>query len=150
MKAEYEIRIEKSKHTIYCKMSGLFGENEMKAWAARYREATIHFRGRPHLVLADMRGMKPAHPDVAAILGAEIGHARAHGCVRCAHLSDDTVQRIQAARVARMASPGDDVTVTVGSLAEAERVLEEARRELAQDLPVSPASQVVQRAAAVR
>jgi hypothetical protein len=99
-------------------------------------------------VLADMRGMRPTHPDVAAILGAEIGYARERGCVRCAHLSDDTVQRIQAARVARLASPGDDVTVIVGTVSEGERVLEEARRELAQDKPISPAGEVARRVAA--
>jgi hypothetical protein len=105
MKAEVEIRVEKAKNTVYCRMSGVFGEPEMVAWATEYRRATESFRGRPHLVLADMRGMRATHPDVAAILGAAIGHARQNGCVRCAHLSDDTVQRIQAARVARMASP---------------------------------------------
>jgi hypothetical protein len=128
-------------------MSGIFDEAAMRDWAGRYRRATDAFGGRPHLVLADMRGMKPTHPQVAAILGDEIGYARRNGCVRCAHLSDDSVQRMQAARVARMASPGDDVTVTVNSVAEAERVLDEARRELQANRPVSPAADVVKQKA---
>src|SRR5262245_9938524 len=130
MKGSFEIRDDRAKRTIYTKMSGIFTHEEMRAWCAEYRKATDSYRERPHLVLADMRGMKATHPDVAALLGAEIGYARSHGCVRCAHVSDDTVQRLQAARVARQHSPGDDVTVEVGSSEEAESVLEEARREL--------------------
>ncbi len=148
MKKEVEVRIDKAKLTVYAKMSGVFAEADMVEWAAEYRKATDSFQGRPHLVLADMRGMKPTHPDVAAILGAEIGYARQNGCVRCAHLSDDTVQRLQAARVARMSSPGDDVTVVVGTVQEAERVLEEARRELLNNRTVSPANEVAKRVAA--
>ena len=145
MAVQVELRVDRAKRTVYCKMSGIFDEAAMRAWAADYRKVTDAFAGRPHLVLADMRGMKPTHPQVAAILGDEIGYARRHGCVRCAHLSDDSVQRIQAARVARMASPGDDVTVTVGSVAEAERVLDEARRELMANLPITPAAAVADR-----
>lgn len=148
MKKEVEIRVEKTKLTVYARMSGVFAEADMVQWAADYRKATDSFQGRSHLVLADMRGMKPTHPDVAAILGAEIGYARQNGCVRCAHLSDDTVQRLQASRVARMASPGDDVTVVVGTVQEAERVLDEARRELLSNRAVSPANEVVKKAAA--
>lgn len=148
MKPEVEIRIEKAKLTVYCRMSGVFNEADMLRWASDYRKATEVFQGRSHLVLADMRGMKPTHPQVAAILGAEIGHARQNGCVRCAHLSDDTVQRLQAARVARMASPDDDVTVVVGTVREAERVLEEARRELVSNRAVTPAHEVAKKVAA--
>src|SRR5262249_42283196 len=147
MKAELEIRVDRAKQTVYCRMSGVFGETEMRQWASEYRRATDAFRDRPHLVLADMRGMKPTHPDVAAIMGQAIAYSRSHGCVRCAHLSDDTVQRIQAVRVARLASPGDDVTVIVGTVVEAERVLEEARREIAANRPVSPAAEVASKQA---
>ncbi|MFT3925385.1 MAG: hypothetical protein QM778_22800 [Myxococcales bacterium] len=147
MKKESEIRTDKARMTVYVKMAGVFSMEDMVDWAAEYRKATDSFHDRPHLVLADMRGMKPTHPDVAAVLGAEIGYARQHGCVRCAHLSDDTVQRLQTSRVARMASPGDDVTVVVSSLQEGERVLEEARRELATNRGVSPAHEVAKKAA---
>jgi hypothetical protein len=147
MHAKFEIQVDKRNWTIYCRLSGIFEEPEMRAWAAEYRAATDSFRGRPHLVLADMRGMKPTHPDVAAIMGKEIAYARLHGAVRCAHLSDDVVQRMQAARVARQASPEDDVTVCASTLEEAERVLNEARRDLLENRPVSPASAVARQAA---
>jgi hypothetical protein len=77
-----------------------------------------------------MRGMKATHPSVAQILGDEIGHARRNGVVLCAHLSDDTVQRLQARRVARENSTYDDVTVDLATVEEAELVLEEARRRI--------------------
>jgi hypothetical protein len=60
-------------------------------------------------------------------LGYEIGYAREHGVVLCAHLSDDTVQRLQARRVARHSSPADNVTVDVSSIQEARRVVDEAK-----------------------
>ena len=82
--------------------------------------------GAKHMVIADMRGMKPLHPPVAKLLGEAIGYGRRNGAVLCAHVSDHTVQRLQAARVARENSPTDDITVDVSSVAEAERVVSEA------------------------
>jgi hypothetical protein len=46
------------------------------------------------------------------------------------HLSDDSVARLQAARLARQASPYDDSTFDVVSLDEAEKVLTELRLKL--------------------
>lgn len=86
--------------------------------------------GAKHMVIADMRGMKPLHPPVAKLLGEAIGYGRRNGAVLCAHVSDHTVQRLQAARVARENSPTDDVTVDVSSVSEAERVVAEARSRL--------------------
>jgi hypothetical protein len=108
-------------------MTGLFSEADMLTWAKQYHEATDKFQGRKHMVIADMRGMKTVHPSIANIMGVEIGYAREHGVVLCAHLSDDTVQRLQARRVARMNSPDDNVTVDVNSVLEARRVVDEAR-----------------------
>jgi hypothetical protein len=82
------------------------------------------------MVVADMRGMKPLHPPVAKLLGEAIGYGRKNGAVLCVHISDHTVQRLQASRVARENSPTDDITVDVSSLEEAERVLDEARSRL--------------------
>jgi hypothetical protein len=82
------------------------------------------------MVIADMRGMKPMDPTVANMLGAEIHYARRHGVVLCAHVSDHTVQRLQARNIARQNSPSDDVTVDVASAEEAMKVLDEARSRL--------------------
>ncbi|HEX3772297.1 MAG TPA: hypothetical protein VHV30_15580 [Polyangiaceae bacterium] len=130
MKADFEVRNDVAKRTIFTRMTGVFDAAEMTAWAKKYRLATDSYGGRTHLVIADMRGMKTARPKVAEILGAAIGHARAHGVALCAHLSDDTVQRLQVARVARSNSPHDDVTVDVSSLEEAHRVCDEVRDRL--------------------
>jgi hypothetical protein len=59
--------------------------------------------------------------ELAALMGAEIGYARRHGVVLYPHISDDTVQRLQAARVARQYSTTDDVTIDVDSPEEAAR-----------------------------
>ncbi len=102
----------------------------MKEWAEAYKAATDSYGGGKHLVLADMRGLKPATPEVAEIMGEAIGYARSRGVACCAHLSDSSIQRLQTARLAREASPHDDVTTDVVSPEEAERVLEEARARL--------------------
>jgi hypothetical protein len=129
-KAEFEVVVDLANRTLSTRMTGLFSEADMVAWAKEYREGTYKFQDRKHMVIADMRGMKTVHPSIANIMGAEIGYAREHGVVLCAHLSDDTVQRLQARRVARQNSPGDNVTVDVTSLPEARKVIDEARERI--------------------
>jgi len=126
-KAEFEVVLDLANRTLYTRMTGLFSEADMQGWAKQYHEATDKFQGRRHMVIADMRGMKTVHPSIANIMGAEIGYARDNGVVLCAHLSDDTVQRLQARRVARQNSLTDNVTVDVNSIHEARKVVEEAR-----------------------
>ena len=126
-KAEFEVVLDLANRTIFIRMTGLFSESDMQAWAMQYRDATDRFQGRKHMVIADMRGMKTVHPSIASIMGAEIGYAREHGVVLCAHLSDDTVQRLQARRVARQNSTEDNITVDVSSVQEARKVVEEAK-----------------------
>ncbi|HEX3777361.1 MAG TPA: hypothetical protein VHV51_22965 [Polyangiaceae bacterium] len=124
MKAEFEIKNDDVRRVVYVRMTGTFDEAAMHAWARAYRaQGTALHAGKRHMVIADMRGMKTMHPSLAAIMGAEIGYARRHGVVLCAHVSDNTVQGLQAARVARQNSASDDVTVDVDSLDEAERVV---------------------------
>ena len=129
-KAEFEVVVDLPNRTLSTRMTGLFSEADMIAWAKEYREGTDKFQNRKHMVIADMRGMKTVHPSIANIMGAEIGYAREHGVVLCAHLSDDTVQRLQARRVARQNSPADNVTVDVSSVQEARRVVDEARERI--------------------
>ena len=126
-KAEFEVVLDLANRTIFTRMTGLFSESDMQEWAKQYHDATDRFQGRKHMVIADMRGMKTVHPTIANIMGGEIGYAREHGVVLCAHLSDDTVQRLQARRVARQNSPADNVTVDVSSIQEARKVVEEAK-----------------------
>lgn len=125
LKPEFEVKVDLSRRTVFCRMSGLFQKDDILAWAQIYREATDRFHGRKHVVIADMRGLRSMHPEVAKVMGEAIGHARHSGAVLCAHLSDDTIQRLQARRVARENSLVDDVTVDVVSLDEAVRVAEE-------------------------
>jgi hypothetical protein len=130
MSAKFEVRTEIRKRTVLVRMQGEFHEPDMRAWAVAYREATDRFAGDKHIVIADMRGMKAARPLVAELMGIEIGYARQHGVVLCAHLSDDTVQRLQANRLARQNAGGDDVTIDVASLEEAYELAREARARI--------------------
>lgn len=102
----------------------------MREWAQNYKDATDSYEGGDHLVLADMRGMKPTNEKAAEIMGEAIAYARARGVAACAHLSDSTISRLQTRRLAREAVEDDDVTVDVVSIDEAHKVLDEARDRL--------------------
>lgn len=130
MEPQYSVRNDPAKRTIYIRMAGFLEEPQLRKLVELYREATASYRGQAHLVLADMRGMQIASMEMARLFGDAIGEARKLGVACCAHLSTSTVQKLQAARLAREHSPGDDVTVNVVSLEEAEKVLEEARLRL--------------------
>jgi hypothetical protein len=122
-----EARAVPALHTIYLRLSGLLREEDVRPLGERCRLLTASFGGRKHFVLADLRGLVPASPEVAKLMGESIAHMRAHGVVLCAHVSDAAVARLQTLRLARAATVGDDQTVDAASVAEAERVLEEAR-----------------------
>ena len=77
-----------------------------------------------------MRGLTPLSPEGARIFGEIIKYSRARGCLACVHLSDSSIARLQAARLAREASPYDDITVNVVSIEEAQRVVEEKQGSL--------------------
>ena len=112
----------------------------MNEFAREYRRVSRVYAGTPHMVLADMRGSQPASPEVAAVLGETIEFSRQNGVVCCAHLSDDTVQRLQAARLARQIALASDITLDVVSLEEAERVLAEKRQQLLASLDAAGAT----------
>ena len=102
--------------------TGVMGENG--------KGMTDSYAGKKHMVLADMRGMKPASPKVAEKFGALIGYQRTHGVFFCVHLSDETVTRLQLDRLSRKASPHGKITVDVVSMEEAEAALSEERLKL--------------------
>ncbi len=133
--AHYSVRNNTSERTIYLRMEGFFEEGEMKDFVRRCLEASASYAGQPHLVLADMQGMQISSLDVAKLLGEAIGKLRQQGVSCCAHLTSATVVKMQVARLAREHSQGDDVTVNVGSLEEANKVLAEARLWMGLDAP---------------
>ncbi len=88
------------------------------------KRITNLFRGE-HIVLADMRGMSVLAPEAAELFGEVIRYGRMHGAVLCVHLSDSSITRLQAARLAREVQPDDAVTINVVSLEEAHRLIDE-------------------------
>jgi hypothetical protein len=130
MKPRFEISDVAEERTLHVRMIGQFDLRTMHDFAREYWRVSRVYAGKPHMVLADMRGSQPASPEVAAVLGETIEFSRQNGVVCCAHLSDDTVQRLQAARLARQIALYSDITFDVVSLEEAERVLAEKRQRL--------------------
>lgn len=140
MQPKTSIEVNVAKRIVHITMSGIYDQDAMVGAVDKMKAATQSFHGQAHIYLADMRGMKTAHPSVAALLGGGIAWTRANGVGMCAHVSDDTVQRLQALRVARQATPGDDVTVDCNSLDEALRVVKEASERLTNRMPIDAAS----------
>ncbi|MBN1207854.1 MAG: hypothetical protein JXB05_23520 [Myxococcaceae bacterium] len=136
--AHYSVKNEPSERTIYLRMEGFFEEGEMKEFVRLLLEETASYGGQPHLVLADMRGMQISSLDVSKILGDGIGEARKQGVACCAHLTSSTVLKMQMARLAREHAHGDDVTVNVSTLEEAQKVLAEARLWMGEESPKPP------------
>jgi hypothetical protein len=130
MKPRFEILPATGERTIRLRLSGDFDIATMKRFLDDYKRHSLPLAGSPHLILADLRGMNPTSPEVAAILGEAIEYSRTAGVVCCAHLSDDTITQLQAARLGRKSSPHSDVTVDVASREEAERLLDEVRARL--------------------
>lgn len=130
MKPRFEILPATGERTLRLRLSGDFDVATMTRFLEDYKRVSQPFAGAPHLILADLRGMNPTSPEVAAILGEAIEYSRAIGVVCCAHLSDDTITQLQAARLGRKSSPHSDVTVDVASREEAERLLDEVRARL--------------------
>ena len=120
--------------TIVVKLSGTISDADLAAFIRDYRAITDSYAGGSHLVLADLRGMKALSPPNAEALGQAIGYARSRGVLRCAHLSDDSVAKLQASRLARAVDPGDRATVNVVSLAEAEAALAETRQLISKSM----------------
>jgi len=137
--AQYSVRNEPSERTIHVRMAGFFEESEMKDFIRLYLEVSTSYGGKPHLVLADMRELQISSLDVSKLLGEFIGQARKQGVTCCAHLTSATVVKMQMARLAREHSQGEDVTVHVSSIEEANKVLAEARLWMGLDSPSAPA-----------
>jgi hypothetical protein len=116
--------------TIRFVASGILTEEDVQKAADDARAMTTAYAGKKHMVLADLRGLKPASPKVAQKLGELIAYQRANGVSLCVHLSDETVTRLQVDRLSRQASPHDKMTFDVVSIEEAEAVLSEARLKL--------------------
>jgi hypothetical protein len=124
-----------SQRTIFVTLAGVLSESEMNGFLRAYRAATDSYRGEGHLVLADARGLRPLSPANAEKLGSALAYSVAHGAVRCAHVHDVAVVRLQAQRLAREVDPQDRVILVVTTTPEAEAALAEARHLLENGSP---------------
>jgi len=129
-RAQFAVHNDTARRTLYLRMAGVWTEQELDPAIHAFLQASGAYEGAGHLILADVRGMTLSGAGVARRFGEAIHYTRSRGVVLCVHLSDSTLTRLQAARIAREYSPGDDVTVDVISMEEGERVLEETRARL--------------------
>jgi ABC-type transporter Mla MlaB component len=125
-----KIELDKKRRTITLRASGALTVEELKAVLKEAKTATDVFRGGQHIVLADLRGMSTMSPEAAAAFGEVIRYGREHGTALCVHMSDSSIARLQANRLAREVTPEDTGTVNVVSIEEARRVIDERYRDL--------------------
>jgi hypothetical protein len=126
----FEVKNDASRRLYRVRMSGFMRPVEMAQAAAQLIAMTESYDGKEHMCLADMRGLKALEPESARLLREAIMHTRQKGVVRCAHVSDSTISRLQAIKLASQPSTEDDgATVDCSSVEEAERVLLEYRTE---------------------
>lgn len=125
-----EIKNDIPGRTIRIRVASPVTDAELRDTAIELRRATDAYHGAEHMTLADMRGLLPFSPELAAVMGETITYQRRRGVVLCAHLSDSSIMRLQAKRLAREASPNDTITIDVISIDEAEKLLSEHRPNL--------------------
>lgn len=121
----HETSVNRTRRLITFRASGTVTVDDLRGLIDEAKWATDGFRGEPHMVFADMRGMVPMSPEGTKLFVELVKYSRERGCILCAHLSDSSIARLQANRLAREASPYDDITVNVVSVEEAERVITE-------------------------
>ena len=133
----FEVKNDRKKRTIYVRISGPAPIDSVQRWATECKTACDAYGGQPYFIIADMRGVGVLAPETAAVVGEVIEYTRRRGVCRCVHLSDSSIMRLQARRLAREASGNDSITIDVVSTDEAERLLEEDRRKLPPTPPVT-------------
>jgi hypothetical protein len=121
----YRYGIDPVRRTITLRVSGTLALEEAKKARQELVGNIDQFKDGEHIILADLRGMAPVSQEVAAILGEVIKYGRERGTALCVHLSDSSIMRLQAGRLAREADPKDKVTINVVSLDEADKVIDE-------------------------
>jgi len=131
----YEVTVNRGRRLITFRAQGNLSLSDMKQVLDDAKWATDAFRGEAHIVLADMRGLPALTEDKAAVFGEIIKYGRARGTACCVHLSDSSIARLQQSRLAREASPYDDVTINVVSLDEADKVINEKQATLHKKKP---------------
>src|SRR6185312_12947117 len=81
MKANFSFVSVPSERTIRLRMQGEFDARSMSRFAEEYRRVCEEYSGRPHMVLADMRGTAPLKATTAEIFGEIIAYSRRRGVV---------------------------------------------------------------------
>jgi hypothetical protein len=124
----YRVLSNSVRRTIYVRMTGYFRDKDVAGWAALYQRLTEEYEGGPHVVLADLRGMRLLSASAARIVRDAMNLARARGMVCCAQVTDEGIARLRARGVSHEAAVDLGATIDAESVDEAERVLRLARR----------------------
>jgi hypothetical protein len=126
----FHVDLDKKRRVVMFRAEGTLSPQDLEDVLKECVRVTDMFKNGQHIVFADMRGLKPLGPEAAQILGQIIRYGREHGTVLCVHISDSSIQKLQAGRLAREASPDDVATINVVSPEEGWRVVDERYRAL--------------------
>jgi hypothetical protein len=120
-----KVSLDRIRRTVAYRATGTLKNDELKVVLQEAKWVTDQLVGGEHIVLADLRGMAPLGQEAQALFGEVIRYGRERGTALCIHLSDSSIAKLQANRLAREVSPQDTITTNVVSLDEAERMIEE-------------------------
>lgn len=97
----YEITADRTYNIVRFRLFGMVRVEEMEQFARDLQEAGVTLQGKPIKVLGDVRGFKPAAPEVADMIRGLQEFGLRLGVTRIAEIVESDVVALQLNRVSR-------------------------------------------------
>lgn len=97
----YQIAPDSTHNILAFRLNGMVHMDEMEQFGRDLQQAALGLQGRPIMIQADVRGFKPAAPEVADMIRDLQEFGLRLGVVRIAEVVESDVVALQLNRVAR-------------------------------------------------
>jgi hypothetical protein len=97
----FEIKVDQTHAIVEFMLVGMVGVDEMRYFVRELQEATLDLNGREIKIMADLRALRPASPDVANMIRTVQEFGIRSGVKRVAEVVESDVVALQLNRVAR-------------------------------------------------
>jgi hypothetical protein len=97
----FEIRVDQTQAIVEFVLVGMVQVDEMLYFVRKLQEATLDLNGREIKIMADLRALRPASPDVANMIRTVQEFGIRSGVKRVAEVVESDVVALQLNRVAR-------------------------------------------------
>jgi hypothetical protein len=96
----FKVEVDRSKNRIIGVLSGLIDKEEALKYAEEWRKSVDSFGGKPFCIINDMRGYKPASPEVAGVFEDLTKYSISKGMKKVAQIIDESViSKLQMRRI---------------------------------------------------